>query len=329
MLINKLEIILYYVIPSLILSIGLIGNISGLIVFKDKKKIEAIGPVLMYRMMFIFDTVFLTGILVPFFSTTYFQFTFYLMSDLSCKLFMYYGYISKNIAPAILVYISLDRFISIKYFSRRFLLKNNLFQSLFILSFVLFNFLYYTPVFFYFKLTDDGPANVSECYLNGENSANVFYMDTSFLICLFSTMLIITFMLIYTVFASRSRINSHYTQRQNHNFRKDLKLTITTVFFNILYVFLYSPKTIFINFFPYVDDIVYFLALYLYFLSLSSNFYILLVSNLVFRKRFFLLFIKKDTAIAFKERHLLVPKKKINLYKFFSFLYFLQSYNKK
>jgi len=77
MLINKLEIILYYVIPSLILSIGLIGNISGLIVFKDKKKIEAIGPVLMYRMMFIFDTVFLTGILVPFFSTTYFQFTFF------------------------------------------------------------------------------------------------------------------------------------------------------------------------------------------------------------------------------------------------------------
>ena len=313
MLTNPIEIFVYYAIPTLILSIGLIGNITGLIVFRDKKKLEAIGPVFMYRLMFISDTVFLTGLLTAFFSTTFFQFTIHLVSDLSCKLFMYYGYISKNFAPIILTYISLDRFISTRFFSKRFLLKENLFQYLFILSFTLFNFLYYIPVFFYFKLTDGGLANMSECSLKDDNSVSLFYMDMSFLICVFSAMLIITFMLIYTVFASRRQVNTNYTQRQNLNFKKDLKLAIIAVFFNILYIFLYSPKTVFINFFSHVNDLIYFSTLYLYFLSLSSNFYILLLSNSLFRRRFFLLFNESDrsTQVPLKERKQLLnsPKK--------------------
>ena len=66
MFINPLEIVVYYALPLIILIIGLVGNIFALIILKDKK-LEKIGPIFIYRMMFAIDTLFLLGILIFFF----------------------------------------------------------------------------------------------------------------------------------------------------------------------------------------------------------------------------------------------------------------------
>ncbi len=73
-----------------ILAIGLFGNISGLLVLKEKK-LNKLGPLFMYRLMFIFDLIFLSGILVFIFKN-FFQLNLSLISDLSCKLYFYFSY---------------------------------------------------------------------------------------------------------------------------------------------------------------------------------------------------------------------------------------------
>jgi hypothetical protein len=50
---------LNYVFAPVVLILGLIGNPIGLIVV-GRKKIEKIGPVLVYKFLFIFDTIYLS-----------------------------------------------------------------------------------------------------------------------------------------------------------------------------------------------------------------------------------------------------------------------------
>jgi len=48
-----------YAFAPFILILGLIGNPMGLIVI-GRKKLEKIGPVLIYKFLFIFDTIYLS-----------------------------------------------------------------------------------------------------------------------------------------------------------------------------------------------------------------------------------------------------------------------------
>ena len=128
------ELFVYYVLPIVILAVGLFGNIAGLIVLSDKK-MEKLGPLFTYRLLFVFDTLFLfSGILVYFLSKC-FDLNLALISDLTCKIYYYYGYSSSLYSPLLLVYISLDRYISIKYYARRMLLKKYKYQYSFVISF--------------------------------------------------------------------------------------------------------------------------------------------------------------------------------------------------
>ena len=55
-----------YAFAPFILILGLIGNPMGLIVV-GRKKIEKIGPVLIYKFLFIFDTIYLSFFYIEFF----------------------------------------------------------------------------------------------------------------------------------------------------------------------------------------------------------------------------------------------------------------------
>jgi hypothetical protein len=71
---------LNYVFAPFVLTLGLIGNPIGLIVV-GRKKIEKIGPVLIYKFLFIFDTIYL--------SIFYFYFNLcFFISNYNCNLFL-------------------------------------------------------------------------------------------------------------------------------------------------------------------------------------------------------------------------------------------------
>ncbi len=83
--------LLYSIYPPFILSFGLIGNFLGLLIMK-RKKMKKIGPVNIYRYLFIMDSVYLCLILEPYFETEY-EIDFCTFSSWSCKLYSYLSYL--------------------------------------------------------------------------------------------------------------------------------------------------------------------------------------------------------------------------------------------
>ena len=293
---SPLEVFVYYALPMLILTVGLCGNLIALRVLEDKK-LKKIGPLFMYRLMFVLDSLFLLCIFVIFFAKG-FQLSLYLISELSCKLFFYIGQSAAFYSPLILVYISLDRVFSLKYYSKRLLLKKFIFQYIFVLFFVTFNYFYYVPVFLNYKLS----SNKTECYLFGSNPEIVIYMNIVYLLVLFSVILVLSFFLIYLIFASHQRAESNYTKKQNRQFKKDLRMAISSVCFNFLYIFLLTPFTVIYYFFTQIDDITYTAAEYLVFFAYAINFYILIVTNFHFRKKFVLTFFKQTHTLTHRDQ---------------------------
>ncbi len=62
-----------------------------------------------------------------------------IISDFGCKLFNYFAYGMSAISPWCLVYISFERFIVIKYHSKRFLFKKKKIQMIFLILLFAFN----------------------------------------------------------------------------------------------------------------------------------------------------------------------------------------------
>ena len=99
------------------------GNIIGLAVLNRKKLIQ-IGPVHVYRFLLTIDSIYLVLIIQK-----YVQFGFNIpvnkISPLICKITSYFNYSLDGISPMLLVYISIDRYLFIR-FSNKTLRNTNL-----------------------------------------------------------------------------------------------------------------------------------------------------------------------------------------------------------
>ena len=277
---NSLDIFVYYLMAPVIFTIGLIGNITGLNVLR-RKKMEKIGPLFIYRCMFVIDTSFLMGIFIFYFDKG-FHLSFFLISDLCCKLFFYMANAVKVYCPLILIYISVDRFISLKYPAKRLLLKKKKYQLLYVIGIITFNFVYFMPVLFFYEINVTS-LNVSVCSYFGEGSVFVPYMDLVFSYLAFIVVMIFSFLLIQTVFASRRRITS---SQPSSTHKKDVRLAITSISLNLFYLLLYSPMMIVYYFFPDILDRTYTALMHLFFTISASNGFILLLTNSLFRNEF-------------------------------------------
>ena len=170
-------------------------------------------------------------------------------------------------------------------------LKRNKYQIICILFIFVFNFSYYIPVLFTFKIYHI-PGDITFCYNLEYNF--ITYMDLGYLLVAFLVLLIFSCFLIYFLISSHARVFSNYASSQNEYFKKDVRLSITSILFNLLYVLLFLSVNIISNFFPNTYDLISTAALYVSFLNYSSNFYIMIASNSKFRKEFKNLFEKNQ-----------------------------------
>jgi hypothetical protein len=97
----------------LAISLGLIGNLLG-IASTFKKKLIGCGPLLMFRHLFIFDMISMF-IFSNFFLEQLFGIDFKMISSVACKLYYYAGFQAASVSPLVHVYITVERFLSIKY----------------------------------------------------------------------------------------------------------------------------------------------------------------------------------------------------------------------
>ena len=111
-------------------------------------------------------------------------------------------------------------------------------------------------------------------------------MDLSYILILLLIMIVVTCALIHTLYESRNRIEANFTRKENKIFFKDLRLAVTSILFNVLYVILYLPIYVVNYFISQEQNLAYISVLYAYMLASAINFYVLLAKNPLVRRHF-------------------------------------------
>jgi len=271
---------------TVLIIIGLFGNLFGLIVI-SKKKLNKIGPQITYIAMFIFDWVNFVTIFQPYLLYS-FNIDVTIVSSLACKSYWYIGFAFAPIPSMLNVYISIERFISLAYPSKKYILLKNKIQLAYIIALTLLNIGLYVPIGIYYDLV--AAYNQTVC-----DYVDVYWLKTCGYIDLINRviipsllMIIFSLLIIMTIFKSRTRITSNI--RANRTFQKDVKLSIISIMINISYILFSLPVSILVLFPNFLFNPLYIYFNCVYFLSYSSNFYLIFTANSLFRRGFYYLF---------------------------------------
>lgn len=290
---NGFEFFVFIILPLIVLVIGILGNTIGFLVFLNIK-VKEFKNRNIYIFLTISDTIFLLQIIFK-----YLEFSFKIhvtdASSLSCKIYSYFVCSLSPISPFLLINISIERLISITYPSKGFILCQTKVQFIFILSIIVFNLILYVPVPFFTDNVLSG--NKTKCQYNNHIAQDILAnIDLANLIIIpFVVMLMCTVLLILTLYRSRRRISSTRPIKEMKNFKKDLQFTISTISLNVIYLILNLPSLCLyiLLFFRYDfsdSSVVSKLVLYLFYLGYAVNFYIILCTNSIVRKKFLKLF---------------------------------------
>ena len=209
--------------------------------------------------------------------------------SIGCKIYNFFSYGLDALSPWCLVYISVEKFISISYPAKRFILSRKKNQIIYLILLVLFNFLYHSNVPFNVDLLDYD--NITYCsFIDYESQSIISSMDiANCLLAPFLLMLIFSILLIVTIFKSRRRVHLNNSEREKRRLKKDIKIAISSVLMNLLFFILIMPLDLYLLL-PYYSDDVYYITSCIYYISFAVNFYIMFLTNSLFRKVFFSLF---------------------------------------
>ena len=125
--------------PIFTLIFGLLGNLFGLLVFY-RKNVRKFPTRNLYRSLAIFDTIYLVYRIIGELTTEN-GVSMYLISNDWCKILRYFRYSIGPISAWLLVYISIDKFISIQFPNFK-LIKSIIFQNTILFLIVIFNLIY-------------------------------------------------------------------------------------------------------------------------------------------------------------------------------------------
>lgn len=141
------EIFVYYFQAPIVLVFGLIGN-SIVFLYFSYNKTQNIGPKNMYSYLFIFDTLFLLTIL-NYYLIKAIDINLTIKSSLACNIFMYFMYTIAPVSSSILVYILIERYLSIKYPVESNFLRKSSIQLAYLVGTISFNLVYSIVAFSY------------------------------------------------------------------------------------------------------------------------------------------------------------------------------------
>jgi len=262
MLERTLEFIYFkWVFLTLILVVGLFGNLIGFIVFikKDRRKLPSYKIYITLSIMDSFSLVFQIG------------------KDLLFHL----G-------------IDLFKFIISIQFSKFYITKKYWLQKLIILGAFVCNLIAFTPVLIYAELRPNISINIS---INnyGFSECNFFEKDSLIdnidLIYGFAVPFLFMFtfsgLLIFIIFKSRLKILHLSNQHDRNRLKKDIKFAVSSIFINLFFFILNIVTCVYTN---EKLSVEYDISLWVYYISFCVNFYILFAFNSIFRKKIFFLF---------------------------------------
>jgi len=272
------------VIVPIVFIFGMTGNFFALKVLSNKK-LKDIGPIQVYKFLLITDTIYLPQIIITYLATG-FNFDPTILSSLSCKFYQYFNFAFGAFSPWLLVYISVEKLMSISYKSKQLRQFKN--EIKYIIAIVVFAFVYYIPQAFCWDVINTSETinqTTLECSeINYKFQLIASLMDTIHAFLLpFLLMIIFSTLLIVSIFKSRSRVFASFNE--NRNIKRDIIFAISSFSMNLLFIILNLPIII-IEFIPEYSLVDYNFANNFFYLSYGINFYVLLITNSIFRKEF-------------------------------------------
>jgi hypothetical protein len=207
-----------------------------------------------------------------------------LISRIGCKIFYFFNYGLDALSPWCLVYISVEKYVSIAYPAKRFIFKRKKNQLIYLVVLILFNIIYHINILISFDFENND--NITNCYFINNEWQNIdSFMDlTNAVLAPFLLMFCFSILLIAAIFKSRNKIYLNNSKREAKRLRKDIKFAISLLIMNLLFLILILPVDI-ENFLPNFPNI-YYILYYVSFISYAINFYIIFFTNSLFRKEF-------------------------------------------
>ena len=288
------EFFVYYLITPIALSLGFFGNTVGILVLM-RKKMEKIGPVYIYRFMFISDSIFMLQMINPLFLNIFGK-NLMTLSEISCKLIGYLAFGLFSLTPMLLIYISIEKLVSIKYPTKKFLMRKKKWQFGFTLLMLTAGLVAFLPTFFYTGIVTTTSSNnqtLTTCSFKsafGQQVVTITNLLIRVLIA-YDVMTLCSVLLLISIFQMSRRIVQNFLSNsnlhQNQKYRKDIKLAITSLLLNFVYLILNVPYSVYLSI-PnyYVNKLATATVAYLFYYGFCLNFYLLLISNKLTRKEF-------------------------------------------
>lgn len=285
--------VFYYSIAPICFFLGTFGNTLGYVVML-RKKMTKIGAKHIYRYLFITDTVFMLQMVADIIAYHY-GYDITKLSVYSCKAYYYFSYTLASLSPMLLVYLAIERYVSIRYPAKRLVLRRGRSQFYYLLLVVVFNTVFYLPFIFSFNLRHTSADSVECDFFDSKHEFILSVMDLVSRVlvpCILITMS--TCLLLHCIFRSRHRVLKSFSIAENRTLKKDIKLAVTSICLNIIYVFLIVPLPMFLVMSGGgSSDFSFHFFFFLFYLSFCVNFYVIFVSNSLFRDQFLDMFRKK------------------------------------
>lgn len=285
------EYFIYYAFVPIIWIVGLFGNTMGFIVLhRIKMKIKN-----MYQYIFSIDTISLILL-----SNTYVIETFDLnlvaYSSLVCKVYTYLTYVLGSLSPMILVYILIERYLSIRYPVESNLLRENKLQIGYLVFMFILNSFYYilAPLYYDIRYESDLNATSTKAICNIDNkeqrSTLSYFLFINRILLPFGLMITVSILLVIKITKTNSNVTTFYSKREKLVFKKDVHLSAISIMICLVFICLNLPLIIVFFYIPSYSDTLFYLAWYIFLMCYTINFYLFLLTESSFRKRFFSMF---------------------------------------
>ena len=285
------NIFVHYILPSIILVSGLLGNLLGYLVSTRSQKLSKYIPRFMYKCLFILDEFVLMQIVVNYLDYSFSQ-NLTDSSKYACKLFWYLNF-STNVAPTLILnFISLEKYLSIKYPKKSRLLRKRTTQIMFTAYALALNFLFYLPVLFFMDVKEQEYMNhtiarlADKCDFTSDNARmfiNLFDLINTVLLPFFE-MITISVLLIICMIKIRQRIAT-YLSTKTKSMNRNATFIISLVSMNFVYLLFTMPVSIIsLNSF---SGLAHETTQFMFYIIYAVNFYVFLATNSLFRSEAF------------------------------------------
>ena len=270
--------------------LGFLGNSFG-VASTCHKKMKTIGPVHIFTFLFVFG--FLSLIIhSEYFFLKFTNFDLKVTTQSVCKLYYYASFLCNSIVTMMHVYITLERFLSMKYPVESNFLRKRSIQFGFILASIVLSAIFYLPNYIHHdivtikRIDGDHVYNKTLCTFATPQSKPVVL----FLAFVNSIFLPIFLVIVFSIFlilkinSVRGRVYLLYTPREIALFKKDLKLAVLSIVLNSLTIVLTLPVILVVFIFKYSSE-KYFYAYNLFYLANVIKFYLYFGAYLIFRTK--------------------------------------------